>query len=249
MHTTTEIDVNRAMPLRGELEPRPDRLIKLPLYRGYPVPWFVAWQDAAGVICQAGAPGAVPEFRCMDGAKWKLAVERRRCWVCGEPLGVWLTFVIGPMCGINRVTAEPPCHHECAVWSARNCPFLSKPHMVRRENDLPEAQKPQPGFAIMRNPGVTLLWTTRGYHLFGDGKGGKLIRIDSADRVEWYAEGRLATRAAVAHSVATGLPALMELAEAQDRDEPGAGAVAELTRLAKAFEAMYPAEPVPESPR
>jgi hypothetical protein len=66
------------------------------------VPWFVAWFDGK------------PEFRAMDGLKWIRAVREHLCWVCGGRLGVWQTFVLGPMCGINRTTVEPPCHLECA---------------------------------------------------------------------------------------------------------------------------------------
>ena len=28
---------------RPELEPLPDRMKRLPVHRGYPVPWFVEW--------------------------------------------------------------------------------------------------------------------------------------------------------------------------------------------------------------
>jgi LAGLIDADG-like domain len=95
--------------LHPGLEAVPDRLKKLPVYRGYPVPWFVDWI------------GDVPEFRAMDGDKWHLAINNKLCWVCGEQLGRFMTFVVGPMCGINRTTSEPPCHLECAQWSVRNC--------------------------------------------------------------------------------------------------------------------------------
>jgi len=109
------------------LEPLPDRMKSLPVHRGYPVPWFVEWIDG------------VPEFRAMDFSKWQRAIRDKLCWVCGTPLEKkFVTFVAGPMCGINRTSAEPPCHLICAQWSARNCPFLSKPQMTRRENDLPE---------------------------------------------------------------------------------------------------------------
>jgi hypothetical protein len=199
--------------------------------RRVPVPWFVAWV------------GGVPEFRAADRAKWVRAVRDKLCWVCGEPLGRYMTFVIGPMCGLNRTSAEPPSHLDCARWSARNCPFLSRPLMDRREGGMPGGAgtlADGPGHAIARNPGVTLLWTTRDYRLFPDGKGQYLIRIGDATGVEWWAEGRSASREEVGRSVETGLPALLELARAQDADEGGGAAEAELYRLKRRLEAVYP---------
>lgn len=212
--------------LRPELEPLPDRLKKLPVHRGYPTPWFVAWRDG------------VPEFRCMDPEKFVRAVRERLCWVCGEPLGKFMAFVAGPMCGINRTSAEPPCHLECARWSVRNCPFLSKPQMERRENDLPENTKEAAGFAIRRNPGVGLLWITKDYEVFrpGAGASGVLFGMGAPERVEWWALGKPATRAQVEASVAGGLPLLEDLA----REQPGA--LDELHRMKAAFEALYPRE-------
>lgn len=211
--------------MRPELETLPIRMRSLPLdARGYPVPWFVAWVDGA------------PEFRAMDPSKWLLAVRDRRCWVCGGALGVYLTFVIGPMCGVNRTTSEPACHLDCAQWSARNCPFLSRPHAVRREDSATEPLKVErAGVPIDRNPGVTLLWTTRQFYMFNDGKNKPLIRLGDPTGTQFYANGRLATRAEVEASVESGLPLLLDAA-AQQR-----GAEAELLKMKAAFEVFYPA--------
>jgi hypothetical protein len=177
-------------------------MVDLPLdRRGYPVPWFVAWVNGE------------PEFRAMDYGKWRRAMKEKLCWVCGGKLGRWQTFVIGPMCGINRTTAEPPCHRTCAQWSARNCPFLSRPHMVRREDEVMcAARENVAGTMIPRNPGVSLLWTTDSYTIFDDSKGGKLIQIGEPDSVEWWAEGKPATREQVEASVNSGLPLLANMA-------------------------------------
>lgn len=194
--------------LRPELEPLPARLVDLPVdpERGYPVPWFVEWIDGK------------PEFRVMSLEKWSRAIKERLCWVCGKRLGTYMAFVIGPMCGINRTTSEPPCHLTCAQWSARNCPFLSRPHMVRREDELTSrAADNTAGYMLKRNPGVTLVWITRAFQLFRDGKGGMLIEVGEPMSVEWWCEGRPAKRAEVEDSIRTGLPALEELAKA----EPG----------------------------
>lgn len=187
--------------LRPELkQPLPDRIKELPVFRGYPVPWFVAWVDGE------------PEFRCADGAKWQDAVEHGRCWVCGKKLGAYLAFVLGPMCGVSRTTVEPACHRECAEWSILNCPFLSRPKMTRRENDLPDEAEDAPGEGLKRNPGVTLLWITRDFKVFSDHKGRPMLTVGDPLETVWFAEGRLATRAEIDRSVAGGLPSLQALA-------------------------------------
>lgn len=195
---------------RRELTPMPERIARLPLdARGYPIPWFVAYVNGA------------PEFRAMDPQKWLRAARDRLCWVCGGPLGAYLAFVIGPMCGVNRTTSEPACHLECAQWSAINCPFLSRPHMVRREDAVTNGLlEHAAGIVITRNPGATAVWVTRTYTVFRDPKGRPLIQLGDPVAVHWYAEGRLATRAEVDRSIETGYPLL--LAEAEKERDQGA---------------------------
>src|SRR5262245_54450039 len=129
--------------LRSDLPPVPRRMQKLPLdHRGYPVPWFVAFIDGK------------PDFRVVREPGIPLAHNKDLCWLCGERRGKWLAFVVGPMCGINRVTAEPPSHYECAEFAIKACPFLTRPMAVRRERDLPEHDD-APGIMLARNPGVS----------------------------------------------------------------------------------------------
>ena len=212
--------------LRNDLETLPDRLKALPVdERGYPVPWFVAWLNGK------------PEFRAMDPAKYRKAILERRCWVCGDTLGVNLAFLAGPMCGINRTSAEPPSHYSCAVWSAKNCPFLSNPRAIRREDEVvnnPKLVQQAAGNAICRNPGVAMVWVCRGYEVFNDGKNQPLITMGEPDRVEWYAEGRVATREEVMASIEAGLPALENVARLQP------GGLEELRRYEKRFAKWIP---------
>ena len=195
--------------LRPELTELPLRMRGLPIdERGYPVPWFVPFIDGQ------------PEFRMADAYRRSLAMSRGLCWVCGGTLGQHKVFLLGPMCGISRTTLEPPCHLQCAEWSVRNCPFLSRPHMVRRgrEEVRELSDGNTPGEMIERNPGVTLLWRTRTWETFRDGRGGKLIRVGVPEVVEWWAEGRAATRAEIEHSITTGLPALTAMAAGDTRE-------------------------------
>jgi hypothetical protein len=192
----------------------PDRMRKLEVSdEGFPVPWFVGWVDGK------------PDFRTMDGEKMAIAVRHKRCWMCGEPLGKFLTFAIGPMCVVNRNIAEPPSHLGCLEYSVRACPFLSQPRMRRNEKDLPEGGHIA-GTGIMRNPGVIALWTTLKYRPYCVPNGGVLFEIGEPEHVEFYAEGRKATGEEIVYSMASGLPLLMKIAEEESPD-----AVAELQRL------------------
>ena len=81
--------------------------------------------------------------------------------------------------------------------------------MERREDDVINNEG-HGDSAILRNPGCTALVTTKYYSVFrAPGSAtGWLIDIGKFVRVEWFAEGRPATRAEVEHSIETGLPLL-----------------------------------------
>jgi hypothetical protein len=191
----------------------PPRIAKLPVLRGFHVPWFVEMVNGEY------------DFRVMSGKKLKLAVKLKLCWVCGEPLGALKSFVIGPMCGINHTSAEPPSHRECAEYSATTCPFLTRPNMKRRENDV-ELADPV-GMMIRRNPGVCAVWTVRGYTVFRVGNG-ILFDVGDPEDVDWYAEGRKATREEVLASIDSGIHLLEEACETEDTAEKRAKARREL---------------------
>jgi hypothetical protein len=200
----------------------PSRMRHLPISNeGYPIPFFVPYYDGK------------PEFRGFDPDKMRVCVRHQRCWLCGEQLGRFLVFTIGPMCAVNRVSAEPPSHYDCSHYAAEACPFLSQPRMRRNEKDMPEHLEPG-GIMLRRNPGVTLLWVTRHYKPFKDGQGGVLFNVGDPHRVEFYAEGRKATHDEIMASIDSGMPTLRKMAE---RD--GGDAIAELEQMySKAMELM-----------
>ncbi|HEY1292805.1 MAG TPA: hypothetical protein VGJ60_07000 [Chloroflexota bacterium] len=213
LHAWTEIEV-------------PARLAGRPRTRGFVVPWFVD-QDEQGNW----------DFRLADQRKLVRAVKLKLCWLCGEPLGRWQVFVIGPMCAINRTTAEPPMHRECAEYAAAVCPFLTQREQRRRTDHLhPESIAPA-GTMIARQPGVTLLWVTReGYRLF-PATGGVLLKIGSPSECIWQCEGRPATRDEVLASIDSGYPLLLAEAEAE-----GPAAIAALQRMRAAIDPLLPNE-------
>lgn len=185
--------------LKAGLPPLIPRIAKLPRdERGYPIPFFVAQ-----------LPDGKFDFRIVDPVKLRRCVREKLCWVCGEKLGKHITFPIGPMCMITRVSSEPPSHTDCAEWSVRGCPFLSKPAMERREDELTEGYEGNtPGVMIKRNPGVIATWTTHNYKIFNDGRGGALFELGEPEKASFWREGRAATRAEIMESIKEGLPQL-----------------------------------------
>jgi hypothetical protein len=94
--------------------------------------------------------------------------------------------------------------------------------MRRNEKDLPEDAVEAAGVPIKRNPGVTALVFAGGYSLLGVGEG-VLLRMEAIRQVEWWREGRLATRAEALEAIESGLPLLEGMAK-----EDGPEAVCEL---------------------
>lgn len=217
---------------RKGLPPVPPRMRHLSVdERLYPIPWFVAYPD-----------GEHPDFRVADSEKMAKAMRFGNCWVCGEQTGVLRTFVIGPMCVVNRTTAEPPCHLECARYSAIACPFLTLPKAKRNEANFPIGVVAPAGEMIKRNPGVTCLWTATEFALVRV-ENGLLYRLQEPHSVEWYALGLPATRDEILSSIDSGMPILREMAT-----EQGERALEQLERQYQRMLPLLPADVPDELP-
>lgn len=202
----------------------PTRMERLPRDKhGRPIPWFVHIDD-----------NGVPDFRVIRRNGIVDALHFEWCWVCGQKRGKHAAFLIGPMCAVNRTTAEPPSHLECAIYSAQACPFMATPNMVRRERGMDAFVTPA-GTAILRNPGVGLVWSSRTWSTYRDPHGGLLFDVGEPTAVSWWARGREATREEVLESIETGLPILREQAEKQR------GGPEELERMTAAAMELVPA--------
>lgn len=199
--TTTDVPAAPDIPM-------PERVARLPRdARGYPVPYFVAYVNG------------VPDFRVADGEKKARCVERDLCWICGDKLGRFRAFLIGPMCAVNRISADPPMHRDCAEYSAKACPFLTRPQQKRNPKDLPEGHQEPGGVMIRRNPGVALVWVVERGNAWARMDGGEILfRLGQATEALWYREARPATRAEVEASIQTGLPLLQKLAQEEGPD-------------------------------
>lgn len=212
--------------LRPGLPPLPKSMWHLPVDgRGFPAPWFISWLDEAGQPVSDGH--GHPDFRVIGPGKVQKAIQQQLCWICGKQfLGPPLVAVLGPMCTITRTSAEPPSCLACARYAMRACPFLTRPRMRRNEVGLPEQTCDAPGIAIDRNPGVAALWMTdRVFY----SRQTQLFTVGDPLDVEWWAEGRPATRDEVLASIQSGLPFLRQVCE-DEAEADRAGAHAALDR-------------------
>jgi hypothetical protein len=208
--------------------PMIDRIKALPRdRRGYPVPWFVAYVDGE------------PYFPALDVNKFKLAIRQKRCWICGQTLGRWLTFCVGPMCTLNRISAEPPCHDDCAQYAVKVCPFMLRPEMKR----VPETKHPDK-FVIsaqhdLRNPGIMAIYHARTYRpVMHDVP---LIEMGPpVGGVSWWTRGHAATRQEVEEALREGGERLRAGAIRLDGGTPEA--LAEVERLIKRGADLLPSK-------
>lgn len=185
--------------LRRGLPPLPERMKWLPIdHRGYPVPYFCAT-----------LPDGTRLFNAADAGKRVKCVRDRLCWICGEKLGRYLAFMLGPMCAVNRNTGEPACHRDCAVFAAQACPFLTLPKSDYRAPVKGSTMAPG---AIEGNPGACCVWITETFLPYRAGDT-FLIRVGDPVEVLWYAEGKPATRAQIMESFERRLPLLQEIAK------------------------------------
>jgi hypothetical protein len=93
----------------------PDRLARRPRdERGFPVTYVTLWVDGK------------PDFRTMDTARQRQAVERRRCGLCGCGLpGAGPYAFIGGDRSIQNLTfSDPAMHVDCAQYAMLVCPYL-----------------------------------------------------------------------------------------------------------------------------
>ncbi|MGB4823471.1 MAG: hypothetical protein WBP82_01015 [Leuconostoc mesenteroides] len=158
----------------------PERIKKLPIQNGFPVPWFVAKIEDKY------------DFRVVDSSKLMVAVKEGLCWICGEKLGYTFTFILGPMGFINRINSEPPSHKECAKFAIINCPFLNHTEKARRENNMPEVIFTE-GHDLYQ-PEVMVMYSTKSYKLYKSFTNKTpYFSVGDAVQIEWFTEARPST--------------------------------------------------------
>jgi hypothetical protein len=184
--------------LRNDLPPLPERIMKLPVdpKRGYPVPFFVQWlkeENGKLIACPAGE--GEPDFRITDPEALVTCLWDNVCWTCGEKLGLFRAYLLGPQAALQRMSHEPPSHVECAKFAVKSCPFMVNPEMKRREDETTRSILTDE-HSIIENPGITVLWVVKepdGATVTKQINEPTLFHLGNPVEVTWWKEGREAT--------------------------------------------------------
>lgn len=190
--------------MKNRIENIPSELYTRPIdHRGFPVPWFVTRKDQNGNW----------DFVNIDPERFEEAFHRNVCWVSGKPLGAFKSFVVGPMCVINRVSGDPPVKLSMAHFSVLHCPFLSNPK-AKRPGAKDDIEPEQRGLMVNRNPGISAIYTTKSYTRIPSG----ILMLGEPTSVEWWKEGRKATYEEAKSALLYGHGVLQEMAKDEGKE-------------------------------
>lgn len=131
--------------------------------RGYPIP-IIVLRDAKGR----------PHFTVNNHHTVETCIAKRRCSLCGGPLGKTLWLIGGPLSAFAEGGAylDPPVHEACGAFALQTCPYLAAPKYARRIDgctlnpaDLPQAVLLVDKTMIPQRPPVFVFGETRGFTL------------------------------------------------------------------------------------
>lgn len=189
-------------------------------HRGFYVPWFVTRKDENGHW----------DFQGLESSRVQDAHRRNVCFISGTPLGRHITFAIGPMCTINRVSGEWGGKRNVVEWSIKVCPFLSRPLAKRPDMTGPEGHV-TPGIMFPENPGILALWSCythdvrRNYH--------GLFELGEPTDFSFWVKGERATKEQVAEAMERAYTKLHDINEKYEEGSMREIAERELYRQAE----------------
>lgn len=193
------------MELRPDMKDAPRSMTSRPVdHRGFYVPWFVTKKDEQDHW----------DFQGIDSRRFYEAMDKHLCWVSGQPLGKYVSFVVGPMCCINLVAGDPPTRREEAEWSARVCPFLSRPLALR--GPIPEDHVTG-GNMVPDNPGTVAVWTCL-KNTVGFNRKTNLFHLPEPTSVEFWHKSERASKEQVKEAMKIGARKIKAMAEEQDQE-------------------------------
>lgn len=192
--------------LRPDMAGAPAAMTSRPVdHRGFYVPWFVTRKTEDDLW----------DFAGIDVRRFHEARLNKICWVSGAPLGKYASFVVGPMCCINRIAGDPPTKREIAEWSAKVCPFLSRP--LAKRPSIPE-EHVTGGIMVPDNPGTVAVWTCLTKDIVYD-RPSNLFFMGDPTSIEFFHKGEPATKDQTREAMKIGARRIKQMAEQEDREK------------------------------
>lgn len=106
----------------------PSFLSHLPVYRGFPIPYFVP-KDENGNY----------QLKYASGEKMAACFKYHKCCICFKPLekGEYY-FISGPIGLMTQTDSHSPMHKRCAEYSLNVCPhmYFEKAHRTTGEHEI-----------------------------------------------------------------------------------------------------------------
>lgn len=176
------------MKFRELQNQEPERIAKLPHYKGLPVMFTTLVEDG------------IPNFKSTNENVW-VAKRDGLCSICGEKLDYWIAFMVGEEEAESRLVYENPNHEECLRHAFNICPwlFFSKAKYtdaedIKLSNYVAFNAHPNRDNSMQRPPKLGIYITNRYENKIIKGKGfdGKAYRVCKVGkpaRIEWI-EGR-----------------------------------------------------------
>lgn len=162
---------------------KPERMAKLPHYKGLPVPALTLIDDKG-----------IPQFKVIDNDKvWELKRDKK-CGICGESLDYWIAFMVTEEEVNSRHIFESPNHIDCLKYAFEICPWLyyskaTYSHLDKVNMEGIEIVSAHPDREITNErPSKLGIYICRSYEnvIY---KGYRVCKVPQAKNIEWI-EGK-----------------------------------------------------------
>ncbi|GLH30150.1 hypothetical protein WSS15_28000 [Acetobacter pasteurianus] len=160
--------------------PIPSRMLNLRrLNSGLPIPKFATWE------------GDKPNLTVMNRDFFGTALRNKLCWICGQKMGRFASFVGGPKSTASKCFVEPPMHRDCAEFAMQVCPYLVTGNNERKNKLTPlEEKQHRSAGTDPDNPIIFGMSISNDWHFIS---GENCFFLKNVAEVIWWKHGKLAS--------------------------------------------------------
>lgn len=166
--------------------PEPDRVAKLPHYKGIPITYTTLVVDG------------VPQFKAVDTDRVWECKRNGKCSICGEVLDYKIAFMVTKEEADSRYVFENPNHEDCLRYAFNLCPWLYYSKATYGDTDKLNEKFKDSGFSFHAShpdrqkantrPPILGIYICRDYKNVVH-KGYRICKVGKAQNIEWI-EGK-----------------------------------------------------------